>query len=227
MKYLLNSLVIFTMLFIGCNKEECDPITPPVDDRILFEINFLQYSDNNYFIDQVYADTSAAFNMYNQYYGSINPIVMPKYYIKNIEVYKSANSIFDEGIIATAYISLPPRSSDSMYAYELRNLNTIIPGQNDASRFILLDEGNDYIFHRETGWISFINPIMEQEIIAVAYKIENEPGYTDDLIYGEFISELVNNSKTRGVLKLVKPRDLRPFYELAWNLKMKNVYQTG
>ena len=66
---------------------------------------------------------------------------------------------------------------------------------------------------------------MEQEIIAVAYKIENEPGYTDDLIYGEFISELVNNSKTRGVLKLVKPRDRRPFYGLAWNLKMKNVYQ--
>jgi len=225
MKYLLISLVIFSMLFIGCNKEECDPITPTVDDRIPFEINFLQYSDNNFFLDQVYADTSAEFNMYNLYYGSNTPIVLPKYFIKNIEVFKSANSIFDDGIIATAFINLPPRSSDSMYADELRNINTIIPGQNDASRFILLDEGNDYIFHRETGWISFINPILDQEIIAVAYKIENEPGYTDDLIYGEFISELVNNSKTRGVLKLVKPRNLQPVYEDAWNLKMKNIYQ--
>ncbi len=225
MKYLLISLVIFSMLFIGCNKEECDPITPTVDDRIPFEINFLQYSDNNFFLDQVYADTSAEFNMYNLYYGSNTPIVLPKYFIKNIEVFKSANSIFDDGIIATAFINLPPRSSDSMYADELRNINTIIPGQNDASRFILLDEGNDYIFHRETGWISFINPILDQEIIAVAYKIENEPGYTDDLIYGEFISELVNNSKTRGVLKLVKPRNLQPVYENAWNLKMKNIYQ--
>lgn len=212
------------MLFIGCNKEECDPVTPPVDDRIPFEINFLQYSENNFFIDQIYTDTSAV-NLYNQFYGNVTPIVLPKYFVKNIEVYKSFNSIFDEGILATAYINLLPRSSDSMYADELRNLNTIIPGQNDASRFILLDEGNDYIFHRETGWISFINPIMDQEIIAVAYKIENEPGYTDDLIYGEFISELVNNSKTRGVLKLVKPRDVRPAYELAWNLKMKNIYR--
>ena len=227
MKYLLNSIVIFSMFFIGCNSEECDPITPPVDGRMPFEINFLQYSENNYFIDQVYADTSAAFNMYNQYYGSITPIVLPKYFVKNIEVYKSVTQISDVdlSIIANAYISLPPRSSDSMYADELRNLNTIIPGQNDASRFILLDEGNDYIFHRETGWISFINPIMDQEIIAVAYKIENEPGYTDDLYYGEFISELVNNSKTSGVLKLVKPRYVRPVYELAWNLKMKNIYQ--
>lgn len=225
MKYLLISLVIFSMLFIGCNKEECDPITPPVDDRIPFEINFLEYSDNNYFIDQVYTDTSAAFNMYNLYYGSVTPIILPKYFVKEIEVYKSVNSIFEEGIEATAYINLPPRSSDSMYADELRNVNTIISGQNDAALFRLLDEGNDYIFNPVTGWIGFINPLMDQDIIAIAYKIDNDsPGYNDDLYYGEFISELVNNSKTRGVLKLVKPRNLQPAYELAWNLKMKNIY---
>jgi hypothetical protein len=225
MKYLLFSLVIFSILFTGCNSEECDPITPPVDDRIPFEINFLQYSDNNFFIDQVYADTSAAFNMYNQFYGNVTPIVLPKYFVKNIEVYKSANSVFDEGIIAAAYINLPPRYSDSMYTDSLRIISTMIPGINDATLFKLLDEGNDYIFHPETGWISFIIPIMDQDIIAVAYKIENETGYADDLIYGEFISELVNNSKTRGVLKLVKPRNLQPVYEDAWNLKMKNMYQ--
>lgn len=225
MKYLLISLATITLFFIGCNDEECDPVTPPVDDRIPFEINFLQYSDNNYFIDQVYADTSAAFNMFNKFYGSLTPIVLPKYSIKKIEVYKSHNSIYDEGIIATAYINLPPRTSDSMYADSFRNNNTIIPGQIDASGFILLDEGNDYIFHYETGWISFFNPIMDQDMIAVAYKIENNPGYADDLIFGEFISELVNNSKTRGVLKLVKPRNLQPVYEDAWNLKMKNLYQ--
>ncbi len=225
MKYLLISIVLITMLFIGCTEDECDPVTPLVDDRIPFEINFLEYSDNNYFIDQVYTDTSAAFNMFNLFYGSINPIILPKYFIKNIEVYKSVNSVYDEGIIAAAYINLPPRYSDSMYADSLRIISTMIPGLNDAALFKLLDEGNDYIFHPETGWISFVNSVMDQDIIAVAYKIENDPGYADDLIFGEFISELVNNSKTRGVLKLVKPRNLQPFYEDAWNLKMKNIYQ--
>ncbi|HRP93367.1 MAG TPA: hypothetical protein PLH53_10780 [Ignavibacteriaceae bacterium] len=36
MKYLLISFVLFTSLFIGCNKEECDPITTPIDDIVSF-----------------------------------------------------------------------------------------------------------------------------------------------------------------------------------------------
>ncbi len=192
MKFLLSSLVLFILLFIGCNKEECNPVTQTIDDQVPFEINFLQYSDNNYFINQVYTDTSSSFNMYNLYYGSINPIVIPKYFVKNIEVYKSSNSIFDtETIIATAYISLPPRSADSMYDDSYRNINTTIPGQVEASRFILLDEGNDYIFHRETGYITFINPLMDQDIIAVAYKIENDSFSGSD--------ELCGNARTAGI----------------------------
>lgn len=226
MKYLLISFVLFTSLFIGCNKEECDPITTPIDDRVSFEIDFLQYSDNNYFIDQIYTDTSSTLNIFTQFYGNITPIVMPKYIVKDIEVYKSVSSIFDtENIIAAAYINLPPRTADSMYDDSYRNNNTAIPGRVEVCRFTLLNEGIDYIFHPETGYITFINPLLDEDVIAIAYKIENNPGPADDFYYGEFISELVNNSKTRGVLKLVKPNFLKPQYEDAWKLKMKNIYQ--
>lgn len=229
MKFLSISPVLFSLLFIGCNKEECNPIKPTNDDRFSFEINFLQYSENNYFIDQIYTDTSSQLNLYSLYYGNVNPIVKPKYVVKHIEVYKSVNSIFEtENIIATAYISLPPRTADSMYADSYRNVDTIIPGQVEESRFILLDEGRDYIFHPETGYLTFINPLLDQDIIAVAYKIENDnSGLSDDLNYGEFIYDLVNNSKTRGVLKLVKPANPNPNYQDAWKLKMKNIYQIG
>ena len=228
MKYLLISLLTFSTLFIGCNSEECDLVTPPIDDRIPFEINFLQYSDNNFFIDQVYTDTSADFNMFNKFYGSLTPIVLPKYFIKNIEVYKSVNSIFDVdlSIIAIAYINLPPRSSDSMYGDSYRNNNIQIAGEVELSRFVLLNYGVDYVFNPFTGNINLLSEISNNEILAVAYVIENDsPGESDDLYYGEFISELVNNSKTRGVLKLVKPQNLQPAFENAWNLKMKNLYQ--
>jgi cell surface protein SprA len=228
MKYLLISFVLFAFLFTGCNKEECDPITTTIDDRVSFEINFLQYSDNNYFIDQVYTDTSSALNTYNLYYGSINPIVIPKYFVKSIEVYKAVNSIFDEdqSILANAYINLPTRSSDSMYNDSFRNNNIQIPGEVELSRFILLNEGRDYIFNPTTGFITLIYPINDYDIIAVAYVFENDsPSVSDDLYYGEFISELVNNSKTRGVLKLVRPTNLNPRYQDAWKLKMKNIYQ--
>jgi hypothetical protein len=227
MKYLLISFVLFTLLFISCNKENCDPITPPIDDRVSFEINFLQYSDNNYFIDQIYTDTSSALNLYNLYYGNVNPIVNPKYFIKYIEVYKSVNSILDpiQSIIANAYINLPTRPSDSMYNDSYRNNNLQNSGEVQLSRFVLLNEGRDYIFHPSTGFITLINPIND-DIIAVAYVIDNDsPSESDDLYYGEFISELVNNSKTRGVLKLVRPTNLNPHYQNAWQLKMKNIYQ--
>ena len=228
MKYLLIICGLLTFLFVGCN-ENCDTITSPVDDRIVFETNFLQYSDNNYFIDQIYTDTSSGFNIYNLYYGSQTPTISKKYYVKNIEVYISINQISQTytSIIAHAYLNLPPRSPSVMYPDSLRNNNNvIIIGQEELGRFRLLNEGRDYLFHPETGYITFLFPILSQDRIAVAYRIENE-GLTDsdDLIYGEFISELVNNSKAKAVLKLVKPANLFPAMKDAWNLKMKNIYQ--
>jgi cell surface protein SprA len=228
MKFLLVSFVLFVLLLGGCNREESNPITPPVDDRVSFEINFLQYSDNNYFIDEVYTHTSAEFNMYNLYYGSLIPTVLPKYFVKDFEVYISINRIDQtlNSIAANAYIDLPPRTSSNMYSDSLRYNNIFRAGQEESARFRLLNEGGDYIFHPETGYITFLFPLMNQEVIAVAYRIENDsPSNSDDLFYGEFIAELINNSKTTGVLKLVKPSNLQPFFESAWKLKMKNIYQ--
>ena len=226
MKYLLMVLVLFVFLFTGCNKEECDPITPPVDDRIPFEINFLQYSDNNYFINEVYTDTSSDFNFYNLYYGFVPPMVSIEYFVKEYEVYKSVNVIGQSGIFANAYIDLPPRSSSDIYSDSLRWLlaNPIL-GQEEVGRFRLLNEGGDYLFHPETGYITFLSPLNDQDVIAIAYKIQGIWGQNEDLCYGEFFSDLINNSDSIGVLKLVKPRNLQSHFESAWKLKMKNIYQ--
>ena len=226
MKTLL-SLFIFTLLFIGCEKDS-DPITPPVDDRVSFEINFLQYSDNNYFIDEVYTDTSVEINTFNLYYGSIVPTILTKYIVKDIQVFISINQISQSynSIIGCAYSNLPSRSISNMYPDSLRSIMDPIPGQSEMAKFRLLSNGSDYIFHPETGYITFLFPLSDQDIIAAAYRVENNDWQnSDDLFYGEFISELVNNSKTVGVLKLIKPKNLQPTYETTWKLKMKNIYQ--
>ncbi len=227
MKLLLISIVFLVLLFIGCNKEEGDPITPPVDDRESFEINFLQYSDNNYFIDEVYTDTSAAFNLYNLYYGSVPPIVSTEYTVKEYEVYKSVNVIGQSAIFANAYIDLSPRSSSDIYSDSLRwLLVNPIRGREETGRFRLLNEGGDYLFHPETGYITFLSPLDDHDVIAIAYRIENvDPTFSDDLFYGEFFSDLISNSDSIGVLKLVKPSNVVPQMESAWKLKMKNRYQ--
>ena len=228
MKILLIAISICALLITGCNKKESNPVTSIVDDRVSFEINYLQYDDNNYFIDEVYADTSQELNMFNLYYGKPNPIINPKYFVKNIEVYISVNQISQEyiSIPAVAYMNLSPRSGSNMYSDSVRNFNLGTPGEVALGRFRALAEGVDYYFNRYTGTITFLFSLNDNDIIAAAYIVENGSTFNDDdLHYGEFTTELVNNSKTKGVLKLIKPQNLIPQYASAWKLKMKNIYQ--
>jgi hypothetical protein len=220
------SLLLFATIFFGCNEEDCPPCSAPTDDRISFEMNFLEYSDNNYFINEVYADTSPALNLFNLFYGNIPPVVLTEYYVKEIEVYKSVNVIGQSSIYGCAYIDLPPRSASDKYPDSLRYISYPIPGQEEVGRFCLLSEGRDYLFHPETGYITFTSTLNEQDIIAIAYRIENDnSSITDDLIYGEFFADLINNSDSIAVLRLVKPRYLKPQFRKAWKLKMRNIYQ--
>ncbi len=218
-------MVVFTT---GCKKETCNPVSPTNGVQHSFEINFMQYSENNYFLDTAYADTTSGLNLFNKFYGNIIPIVNPNYTITDIELYISANTI-EQGqnaINAIAYINLPSRTSSQLYSDSIRFNNIIIPGKVESARFRLLNLGSEYIFHPHTGYITFLIPIHEPDVIAAAYKVQNNPstlGY--DNYYGEFMSELVNNSKSKGVLKLIKPTNLQPNYKEAWKLKMKNFYQ--
>jgi hypothetical protein len=221
MKTELISLLLVIPFLTGCNEENCNPCSTPIDNRMPFEMNFLEYSDNNYFIDDVYADTSSELNIFNQYYGNIPPIVNIEYYVNEIEVYKSINTIGQSSIYGSAYIDLPPRTAGNKYPDSLRINYDPIGGEEETGRFGLLSEGRDYLFHRETGYITFLSSLNDQDVIAVAYKIE---GQQNSLIYGEFFADLIHNQDSIAVLKLVKPRNLNPIYSKAWKLKMKNLY---
>ncbi len=225
MKYLIILSVLVAVLISACTKEDT-PTSPPIDNRIEFEIAFLDYSENNYFINDVYTDTTSGLNIFESFYGSLVPTVLVKYFVKDIEVYKSINQIGQRSIIGHAYIDLPPRYDWGKYSDSLRQNSTFEIGRDEMTRFRLLNEGIDYLFHQETGYISFTFPLNHQDVIAVAYKIENDsPDLSDDLIYGEFFTDLINNSDTIAVLKLVKPQNLQPNFSKAWKLQMKNRYK--
>jgi hypothetical protein len=217
----ISLLLILTFLF-GCDEEDCPPCSTPTDDRIPFEMNFLEYSDNNYFIDDVYADTSSGLSIFNQYYANIPPIVNIEYYVKEIEVYKSINQVSQSAIWGSAYIDLPPRLVTDKYPDSLRSNFDPIAGEEERGAFKLLSEGRDYLFHPETGYITFLSSLHNQDAIAVAYKIE---GQQNNIIYGEFFADLIRNEDSAAVLKLVKPRNLQPSFSKAWKLKMKNLYK--
>ena len=220
MKTTIISLLLITPFFFGCSEDNCPPCSTPTDNQTPFEMNFLEYSDNNYFINDVYADTSSELNIFNQYYGNIPSIVNVEYYVNEIEVYKSINVITSNYIYACAYINLPSRTASSKYPNSLRNIYTAIAGEKEVGHFYLLNEGRDYLFHRETGYITFLSSLHDQDVIAVAYKTPQ-----NNLIYGEFFADLIHNQDSIAILKLVKPKNLQPIYTKAWKLKIKNLYK--
>jgi len=222
MKTGIFSLLLLIPLLISCDDESCDPNSTTTDNRIPFELNFLEYSDNNYFIADVYTDSSSSLNIFNNYYGKYPPNVNIHYSIKEIQVYKTTNILSQNVIYANAYIDLPARTYTEKYPDSLRDPWSFfpIPGKSAAGRFKLLSSGDDYLFNPFTGHISFLIPLNEQyDMVAVAYSTES------DSIYGEFFSDLIFNQDSIAVLKLVKPQNLIPEYNKTWKLKMRNLYK--
>jgi len=194
-----------------------------------FTIRAYDYSKNHYFIDSVYADTSASLNLFNKYYANAQPVINSFYTVKYIEVWKSVKQALKNPNErnANAFIHLPQRSAG--YDPTLRSESvTDVEGQIVKTRFILLQENIDYILHKETGYITFKTRVEENEVIAVAYQIDGPTAaIDDDIFYGDFIAEAGSDTSQRMILKLVKPENLQPSYTTAWQLLLKNIYPLG
>ena len=195
-----------------------------------YSIRAFNYSENHFFIDSIYADTSAQYNFFENYYNNNPPLVNINYQVPEIEVWKSTNQIIaDQSKIryANCYINLPTLQSygGAGYPDSLSNSSQFVPiaGQKETGRFLLLSEGVDYEIRRSTGFITLKTAVNETDIIAVAFK-QGEGLNTQT--YGQFLNT-VNQEDSVIVLKLVKPKNLQPQYRQAWRLKLKNIYPTG
>lgn len=194
-----------------------------------FQKRAYEYSTNHYFLDTVYA--SKSLNIFNNYFGNPTPIVNNTYLVTEVQVWKSINVISTDKSRereANAFIELPAISRNQSYPESFREpLTNPIPGVQEAGRFLLLQEGIDYIIQRETGFITFKTPINDNDVIAVSYGRENGPGTANDEYFGEWLAPGDTNTTRRMVLKLIKPRNLQPQYKTAWRLQLKNIYPTG
>lgn len=194
-----------------------------------FNLRAYDYSTNHYFIDTVYA--SPYLHIFSDYYGSATAIIHEQYRVTNIEVWKSVNNTIINTATerkANAYIDLPALKAGQSYPDYMRNEITPTPGQSETGRFILLDPNTDYEFNSATGLITFKTQIQDQDVIAVAYRVQNDPSTTaDDDYYGELLENTKADTSQRLVLKLVKPANLQPQYTRAWKLLAKNFYPIG
>lgn len=188
-----------------------------------------EYSRSSYFVDSIYADTSAQFNLFNKYYSNATPVIDSRYTIKDIEIWKSVSQALRDPSErnAIAYINLPPIAQNQVYQESFREVEEV-SGRIVKGRFIKLTEGKDYIVQKYAGFVTFKAPPNETDIIAVSYSIDNElEGPTDDQFFGEFLTEATSDTSKRLVLKLVKPQNLLPSNTTAWKLLLKNIYYLG
>lgn len=195
-----------------------------------FQIRAYDYSTNHYFIDTLYADVSPDLNLFNRYFGSPTPQVDNRYFVKDIQVWKSINvptTDKSKEREANAFIDLPGLNVNGEYDDSLRGSVDNIPGRVEYGRFLLLTPEVDYSIHEQTGFITLKTAINDQDILAVAYRVENGQGASDDFIYGEFLTPADTNTSQKLILKLVKPKGLQPSYRTAWKLQLKNIYPVG
>jgi cell surface protein SprA len=196
-----------------------------------FQLRAYDYSKNHYFLHSDYADTTNL-NLFKKYYGQAVPEIISSFRVVDIQVWKSIQTIVGNRSrerYANAYINIDPKQANQTYPDSLYSEINPISGQSATGRFVLLTNGDDYILHPETGFISFKTQINDNDIIAVAFRQENGPGPTDDLFYGDFITANDTNIVQKIVLKMVKPAYLQPTKDFAdaWKLQLKNIYPVG
>lgn len=209
-----------------------------------FEIRPNKYSENHFFVDKIYTDTDTKRNIFNKYYGESTPIrddTVRYYEIKEIEVYKSdyrqgSNGVA-EGFRASAFIDLKAKSranygKRNFYENEIRDSISINGEEEVRQNFSKLNPGTDYTINMNTGHLTIKTSLQPNDVIAVAYRIEGATtGNDDDIYYGEFESEVlgvINDIKKEPrILKLVRPKNLQPKFQKAWQLQLKNIYSLG
>ena len=221
-----------------------------------FERHAYEYSDNHYFIDAAYRDfNTEGISPYEAYYNyralypdaNARVVIRPDLYIKEIEVWLSRPATSgvvtdpDERFVV-AFIDNPdpylPLDDDFPASYtSLLDPNvTVEPksGELEAGNFKRLQLDVDYFLDKITGIITLNSSIQDDQVLAVAYRIEGPTtSSTDDLIFGTFagdqrlksyVNEKNETVPSRHVLKLVKPKNLGPSFTKAWKLKVRSIY---
>jgi hypothetical protein len=221
-------IILLNLLFISCTKDN-DPVQPIFDDRRSIEKFAFDYSENNYFVDSIYTSRNPGLNLFEKYYGNINPWVEPQYRIKEIEVWKTAQGYIDPLLERTvnAFIDIPSKEAGH-YPLDspLRDSDQVPNPENSIirGRFIKFEEGIDYEINNYCGLLIFKDDIPHDIQIAIAFRLDGEFGDDNDLFYGEFTRDLPTDTIYTLLLKLVKPKNLQPSFIRAWKNRLKNIY---
>lgn len=197
-----------------------------------FTVRAYEYSQNHFFLNEKYADTTDL-NLFENYYNNPVPQVNNRYFVKEVELWKSTTEQANPAVErnGNAFVNLEPRGDGySVSKYKSNEIDEKTGRNVIGARFEPLEEGTDYEYHAETGFITLKTQIQDNQVLAAAFRREGPgSGNDDDVVYGEFLREVQDDTSETIVLTLIKPKNLQPKtgYEEAWELQLKNIYPIG
>jgi len=192
--------------------------------EIPFEKRAWEYSKEHFFVDTAYISLFGPYIKDRQ-------LTRPELQIKDNEYEVWVTHVGTEdpnSRKANAYLYLPPVPVNNITAYQplRRDTTAQIPGTIETGTWDILEPNKDYRLNLDAGYITFNRSIQDGQAIAIAYRIENDIGSSDDLLYGT-VRKNETGKDSVLVLKLIKPKNLLPQYKDAWSLMLKNIYPLG
>lgn len=152
--------------------------------------------------------------------------------------------LFNPNVISDNDTILPDKGSNNLYKYlknnpdlrdKAKTANILESGQfrmvNGVDFQLVnlrkLQEGRDYTYHPQLGYVSLSTPLQSDDVMFVSYSYQ----YDDKTFQvGEFSNDVPANAENSNpiFLKMIRPSQLRPTYNNktypVWDLMMKNIY---
>jgi cell surface protein SprA len=212
----------------------------------LFEVKADEYEENRHFLLSQYFKEN-----YNKVMSKLPAITAPVQILR-LEVWiTNRNGVTTEtrdvvglanlGESGTSPSGVPSNGSNSLYSTIISNPGNrnpsaafqnlialgLQPVQDFEKTFARKLDSSQYIYNRQAGFISLIQPLQTDEVLAVAYQYS----YNGKIYQvGEFSQDLPPDSTlaTQRILylKLLKATSQRPTLPI-WSLMMKNIYAVG
>lgn len=210
---LLNlSFAVFSILFLSSCS---DDMTNTVDNRDGYELKVWDYSDNHYFLDTVYkASFVDYYNNTNISQQTANLAVDEQ----SFEVWVQPEVIPQYYRLAAMHVDLPAMPVNG-YDDSLKTVPTPEQGMRTFSIVRRLEQ-NEYVLNKYAGYISLKINLPENYFAGVAYKV---PGTGNE--FGTISTDTSAFPNDTLILKMVKVQNLIPQNTLAWELKLRNIYQ--
>ncbi|MFZ1323035.1 MAG: hypothetical protein WAT71_15865 [Ignavibacteria bacterium] len=208
-------LLFFTLIPLFFISACSDNINNNNEDLQGYDIDVWDYSDNHYFLDTIYRSSFIDyFDDQNLSQQTINLSVDDQ----NFEVWVQTDYSVQNYRRAGLHIELPQIPTVGNYPDSLKTVPNPVQGISNFGIVRKLEPG-EYVLNKYAGYVSLKTNLPDNYFAGVAYK---------RIVTGEKIGTMSTDSITSEdtlILKMIKVQNLIPSNTIAWNMKLRNIYQ--